>query len=176
VKQQSKERSETMWEKQLCRHLGRWRRGGGGAPGAGAGIFPLQLMKMTMMRQAVPLQPMKVHSGADIHLPPVEDPTPDQGNAQRRLWPCGEPVLEQAPGRTYGPMGRGAHTGAGLLAGLVTLWGTHPGAVCERLFSMGRTHIGEVCGEPCDVGGTSRLEQGRLWGVPSRAGRISIVW
>ena len=58
---------------------------------------------------------------------------------------------------------RGAHTGAGLLAGLVTPWGPtleqpvpeglHPvgraqaGAVCEELQPVGRTHIGEVHGE-----------------------------
>jgi len=32
------------------------------------------------------------------------------------------PALEQAPGRTCGTVERGAHAGAGLLAGLVTLW------------------------------------------------------
>ena len=58
--------------------------GGGGAPGAGAEI-PLQPMVKTMVRQAVPLQPMQVHSGADIHLQPVEDPTPEQVDARRRL-------------------------------------------------------------------------------------------
>ncbi|KAK4826411.1 hypothetical protein QYF61_008944 [Mycteria americana] len=31
-----------------------------------------------MVRQAVPLQPMEVHSGADIHLQPMEDPTLQQ--------------------------------------------------------------------------------------------------
>jgi len=30
-----------------------------------------------------------------------------------------------------GPVERGAHTGAGLLAGLVTPWGTHAGADCS---------------------------------------------
>jgi len=44
--------------------------------------------------------------------------------------PVGSPTLEQAPARTCGPMERGAHTGAGLLAGLVTPWGTHAGAAC----------------------------------------------
>jgi len=34
-----------------------------GAPGTGAEI-PLQPMEKTMVRQAVPLQPMKVHGGA----------------------------------------------------------------------------------------------------------------
>ena len=32
----------------------------------------------TMVRQTVPLQPMEVNSGADIHLQPVEDPTLEQ--------------------------------------------------------------------------------------------------
>jgi len=41
--------------------------GGGDAPGTRAEI-PLQPMAKTMVRQAVPLQPMEVHSGADIHL------------------------------------------------------------------------------------------------------------
>jgi len=45
--------------------------------------------------------------------------------------PVGSPVLEQAPARTCGPVKRGAHTGAGLLAGLVTPWGTHTGAACS---------------------------------------------
>ena len=49
------------------------------------GEIPLQPMVKTMVRQAVPLQPMEVHSGADIHLQPVEDPTPEQGDARRRL-------------------------------------------------------------------------------------------
>jgi len=60
--------------------------GRGGAPGARAEILPLQPVMKTMVRQAVPLQSMEVHSGADIHLlQSVEHPTPEQGNAQRRL-------------------------------------------------------------------------------------------
>ena len=50
---------------------------GGGASGTGAEI-PLQPVVKTMVRQAVPLQPMEVHGGADIHLQPVEDPIPEQ--------------------------------------------------------------------------------------------------
>ncbi|PKU42162.1 hypothetical protein llap_7536 [Limosa lapponica baueri] len=41
-----------------------------------------------MVRQTVPLQPMKVNGEADIHLQPVEDPIPEQtskGN-ELRLW------------------------------------------------------------------------------------------
>jgi len=40
-------------------------------------------------------------------------------------------MLEQAPARTCGPEERGAHAGAGLLAGPVTPWGTHAGAACS---------------------------------------------
>ena len=39
--------------------------------------------------------------------------------------------LEQSPARTCGPVERGARAGAGLLAGLVTPWGTHTGAACS---------------------------------------------
>jgi len=88
--------------------------GGGGARDARAESFPLQPMEKTLVRQAVPLQPMEVHGGADIHLQPMEDP-----------------MLEQAPDSTCGPFERGAHAGAGLMAGLVTLWGTHAGAACS---------------------------------------------
>ena len=54
--------------------------GGGDAPGAGAEI-PLQPVGKTMVRQAVPLQSMEVHGGADLHLQPVEDPMPEQVGA-----------------------------------------------------------------------------------------------
>jgi len=30
--------------------------------------LPLQLVLKTMVRQAVPLQPMEIHGGADLHL------------------------------------------------------------------------------------------------------------
>jgi len=53
--------------------------GGGGCPGAGAEI-PLQPVK-TMVRQAVPMQPMEAHSGADLHLPPKEHPMLEQLDA-----------------------------------------------------------------------------------------------
>ena len=47
--------------------------------------IPLQPVVKTMVRQAVPRQPTEVHGGADIHLQPVEDPTPEQVDARRRL-------------------------------------------------------------------------------------------
>ncbi|GAB0207086.1 hypothetical protein GRJ2_003174200 [Grus japonensis] len=50
---------------------------GGGAPGIG-GEIPLQPMEKTMVRQAVPLQPLEDDGGADIHLQPMEDPMLEQ--------------------------------------------------------------------------------------------------
>jgi len=46
--------------------------GGGGAQDARAESFPLQPVVKTMVRQVVPLQSIEVHSGADLHLYPVE--------------------------------------------------------------------------------------------------------
>jgi len=92
--------------------------------------------------------------------------------------PVGSPTLEQVPGRTCRPVERGAHAGAGLLAGLVTPWGrtleqpvpeglhpvgrTHARAACEELQPVGRTDVGEVCGELPPVRGTSWWSRGRL--------------
>jgi len=102
--------------------------GRGDVPDAGAGI-PLQPLMKTMVRQAVPLQPMEVHSEADIHLKPME------GTSCQSRWmpeggcePMGSPTVEQAPGRTCGHKEEGAHNRAGLLAGLVTL---NAGAACS---------------------------------------------
>ena len=69
-------------------------------------------------------------------------------------------MLEQVPGRTCGPVERRAHAGAGLLAGLVTLWGTHAGAVSEELQPVGRTHIREVHGLCCQRDPTAEQGQG----------------
>ena len=81
--------------------------GGGGAPGAGAEI-PLQPVGKTMVRQAVPLQPMEVHGGADIHLQPMEDPTPEQVDAPKGgCDPVGSPCwsrLLAGPVETQEPM------------------------------------------------------------------------
>jgi len=81
AKRQSRERSES--NNSANTQVGA-EGGGGGAPDAGAEI-PLQPMVKTMMRQAVPLQPMGVHGGAHPHPQPMEDPTLEQGDAQRKL-------------------------------------------------------------------------------------------
>lgn len=60
-------------------------------------------------------------------LTPVQrapcNPRKTMVDAWSRLWPCGKPVLELAPGRTCGSMQRGACTEVGLLVGCVTPWG-----------------------------------------------------
>jgi len=132
VKRQWGERSETMWKKQLCRHQGQWRR-------------RERRCSRCWSRKSSLAARAEDHGEADcapaVHggpwwsrSPPVahgRDPTLVQVDVWRRLWPHGEPVLEQAPAMTYATMERGAHAGAGLLAGLVTPWGTHAGAACS---------------------------------------------
>jgi len=44
------------------------KKGGGGARNVRAESLPLQPMMKTMVRQVVPLQPMEVYGGAEIHL------------------------------------------------------------------------------------------------------------
>jgi len=49
-----------------------------------------------MVRQAVPLQPMEDHGGADLHLQPVEGPHAGAGGgALKGASACGERTLEQ---------------------------------------------------------------------------------
>ncbi|PKU35454.1 dtw domain-containing protein 2 [Limosa lapponica baueri] len=97
--------------------------GGGGAPGTRAEI-PLQPVATTMVWQVVPLKPIVVNGGADIHLQPVEDPTLEQVDAPKggcdpmgsRCWSrllavSVDPWRERSPhwsrfaGRTCDPMG-----------------------------------------------------------------------
>jgi len=40
-------------------------------------------MMKIMVSQAVPLQPMEVHGGADTHLQPMEDPMLEQADVPR---------------------------------------------------------------------------------------------
>jgi len=54
------------------------KKEGGGARDAGAESLPVQLMMK--VKQVVPMQSMEVHSGADIHLQPVE------GTPRRSRW------------------------------------------------------------------------------------------
>ena len=47
-------------------------------------------------------------------------------------------------------------------------------AVCEELQPVGRTHVGEVCGERSAVRGTSHWSRGRVWG--GRSSRANVWW
>ena len=68
-KRQSRERSETMWENQLCGHQGQSRkRGEEVLEMPEQRVFPCSSWWKTMVRQVVPLQPVEVYSGADLHL------------------------------------------------------------------------------------------------------------
>jgi len=127
--------------------------GGGGAPGIGAEI-PLQLVEKTMVRRAVPLQPMEVHGGAGTYLQPMEDPTLEQVDEPKR---CCDPVERPCYSRlSAGPVEpwRGAHTGAGLLAGLVTPW---EGPMLEKFMEDSvlweGPHVG--AGEECEEEGVA---------------------
>ena len=75
------------------------------------------------MTQALTLQPVEVHGGADIHLQPVEDPTAVQGIAPKGgCDPVGSPRWSRLLAG-LAALCRGARAGAALLAGLATLWG-----------------------------------------------------
>jgi len=83
--------------------------GGGGTPGAGAEIVPLKPLMKTMVRQAVPLKSMEVHSGTDIHLQPME------GTPCRSNW---------MPEGSWGPVG--TPRWSRLLPGPVDPWREEP--------------------------------------------------
>ncbi|GAB0206332.1 hypothetical protein GRJ2_003178200 [Grus japonensis] len=96
----------------------------------------------TMVTQVVPLKPMEVHGGADIHPAACGGPHAGaDGCALKEAAAGGEPTLEQAPGRNCSPWSK-VHAGAGFLAGPVTLWGPYVGAVHEELQPIERTHNG----------------------------------
>jgi len=70
--------------------------GGGGAPGTRA-ESPLQTVEKTMVRQAMPLQPMESHGGGDID--PAASRRPHDGAGACDLKESAAPVevmLEQA--------------------------------------------------------------------------------
>ena len=177
--------SENMWEKQLFRHQGHWRsrrrrcsrHRSRGSPAA----------RVEDCGEAG--CPPAAHGGPwwsrYPHAAQGGPHTPAHGCARRRLWPCGEPALEQGPGRTCGPVERRAHTGAGLLAGLEqsvpeglhSMEGANAGAVHEELQPMGRTHAGAVHGVLSPVRGTSHWSRARVWEVlPLRSGLDNVWW
>ncbi|GAB0188323.1 hypothetical protein GRJ2_001297600 [Grus japonensis] len=132
-----------------------------------------------MVRQAVPLQPMEVNGGADIHLQPVENPTleqveapeggcgPWEAHAGASSWldrwtrEEGSPRQSRFAGRTCDPVGDPMLEQSGP-EGLHPAEETHAGAVHEELQPMGRTHVGEVGGGLSPVRGTPCWRRGRV--------------
>ncbi|GAB0178086.1 AN1-type zinc finger protein 5-like [Grus japonensis] len=100
-----------------------------------------------MVRQAVPLQPMVVDGGADIHLQSMEDP-----------------MLEQVEAPEGGCDPVGSLRWSRLLAGPVNPVerGAHARAVREELQLVGKTYVGEVYGGLSPMGGTPRWSKGRV--------------
>ena len=87
--------------------------------------IPLQPVVKTMVTQVVPLQPVEDCGGADIHTAAHGGThTAAGGYDLKEAAACGEPMQEQAPGRSCSPW-----RGAAFPAGPVTPWGTHTGAV-----------------------------------------------
>jgi len=94
--------------------------GRGDAPGTGAEIIPLQTVRKTMVRQAVPLQPMEVqistcslwkgpHAGAGECLKEAVSllGTCAGAGSCQDLWSCGEqsPCWSRLAGRACDPLG-----------------------------------------------------------------------
>jgi len=104
---QFSERKKTMWEKQHCRHQGQWRRRGRRCSRCRSRESSLTACDGDHGEAGCP---PAAHGGPrrSRYLPIARgrDPTPEQVNVWRRLWPCGQPVLEQAPARTCRPVER----------------------------------------------------------------------
>ncbi|GAB0204275.1 AN1-type zinc finger protein 5-like [Grus japonensis] len=113
-------------------------------------------MEKTMVRQAVPLQPMEVNGGADIHLQPAEDPTLEQVDApEGGRDPMGSPHWSRFAGRACDPVGDPCWSS------LVPKDCTPcKGPMLEQF--VGRTHIGEVGGERSPMGSTPHWSRGRM--------------
>lgn len=80
---QSEQGGVRMCERnKLGRHQSQYEGGAEDAPGAGASI-PLKYLVQSMVSQAVPLQPMEVSSGAEIHL--WRSPHQSKWRPERRL-------------------------------------------------------------------------------------------
>lgn len=101
MQQQLGERSENMGEQQFCRHQGQKRKRGSKCSRCWTGDSPTA-HNQNMLKQAVPCSPWRLM----VEQPMGRPHTKEGGCSWRKLWPHGKPILEQAPDRTSGPMGR----------------------------------------------------------------------
>jgi len=154
-----------MGEKQPCRHQGQCRRRG------------RRCLKCRSRDPSLATRdedhgeagcPPAAHGGPQWSRSPRaargRDPTPEQVDAWRKLWPRGEPALEQVCWQGLWPCG-GPTLEQPVPDGLYPMGGTCAGAVCEELQPVGRTHIEELCGELSSIRDTSHCSRGRVWGV-----------
>ena len=131
------EQDENMWGEQPCRHPGQDTRRGRKCSRHGA-----EIPCSPWWGSCVPAA-HGGHRDAQIHLQPMERPTPEQEGGCE---PVGSPCWNRVLAGTWRPMERGAHTGAGVLAGFVTLGEPMlEQGVPENTACCGRvSHIGEV--------------------------------
>lgn len=137
--------TENMWEKLLCRDQDPWERRGRGSPGPEQRFFSC-LKRTPWSGSCGPAAPGCVQWSREPPADPGGPHTTSEGCSQRNMWKRkseyeGNP---QAPVGTCGPVHRGAHHGAGFLAGLVTLWGTHAEAVHKQMQPIGIADVGEA--------------------------------
>ncbi|GAB0185918.1 zinc finger and BTB domain-containing protein 5 [Grus japonensis] len=136
-------------------------------------------MEKTIVRQAVPLQPMEddweqistcTHAGPHARADgcPKESVILSEAwgagtGSWQDLWPHGErsPHWSRFAGRTCDPVGDPTLEQSAP-EGLHPVEGTHAGAAHEELQPMGRTHSGEVGGGLSTVGGTPCWSRGRV--------------
>ncbi|KAJ7407644.1 hypothetical protein WISP_125526 [Willisornis vidua] len=103
----------------------------GGSPNTEVDIPLLPVVK-TPARNTVILKPMEVHGEAETHLQPMEGHHAGASGCPKEGYdPMRSLHWNRLLAGTCRLMERRIHTGAGLVAGLVTLWGTHTGAACS---------------------------------------------
>lgn len=116
------ERSEDVREEQVCRQQGQWTTMGRSCSKCWS-KDSLAAHDPDHDEAIVPVKPMEIQQRSSCS--PWKTPCWRRWMPERRMWPHGKIVQQQAPGRTFGPMEGGAHTGEGFLAGLLTPQGTH---------------------------------------------------
>lgn len=136
--------SENVWEKQLCRATRVSEGGGAGGLREPEQRFPCS-PGAAHGEAAVPLQPMEIHRGENIHPQTLEV-----------LWSrqmfdgVYKPALEQDPGRICGSVERRSHAS--------------PGRTCDPHSDLWITYhgqdMGEVHGGLSSVGGTPYWSRG----------------
>ena len=114
--------------------------------------------------------PSAVHGGPQwSRLTPAahgRDPTPEEVDAWRRLWHQWEVYARSGSCQDLWTHGeRQAHAGAGLLAELVTQWGTHAGTACSwRTAPCGKDSCWSSLWRSVSCGRDPMLEEVENWG------------